>query len=1529
MIVRNESHVIKETLDNLCSYFKFDYWVIVDTGSTDNTIQMITEYFNEKSIPGEMHETEWVDFGFNRSYALTQAYNKSDYLLIFDADDKICGDFKLPTVFNVDKYSLKMGPLFEYVRPLLINNRKRWKFEGVLHEYLTNIDDVAGEQLIDGKYYIVSGRNGARNKNPNKYRDDAVVLAKAYESEKTKNVSLANRYAFYCAQSYKDAGEQYTDDAIQWYELAMSVCYWNQEKYYSSLMLGNLYKRKKNMIMAYKHWLNTTNHDAERIEGVVYAMDHMMNNGLHSMVNLLYHKYKNYKRSPTNKLFIYKNYYNHHIEYYNSVSAFYVRDYASGYECIKKLITENIIEESKYKQSLNNLAYYKHVCAGDPDLDKFFDMIDTRIYDHSKRRTNVSEEYAAWNTAFDVHRKTLTAPKTYTTKNTPKPTVFFSITTCKRLDLFKQTMNSILNQWTDVDKIDYWYCVDDNSSESDRDEMRTTYPWFDYHMKTPDEKGHRSSMNLIWNKLQELNPTYWIHMEDDFLFHKKMDYITSGLYALNNLNKKNIKQILFNRNYAETIDGYSIVGHTHTNIPTVVLHKHDHSKYSYRNCHYWPHYSFRPSITLTSAILELGNYDSENQFFEMDYAEKWAIRGYMSAFFDRITNRHIGRLTSERNDSTVPNAYTLNDESQFVATNNVSYIRVVNLKRRPDRKNKMVESLKRQHITQYDFVVATDGRELQPTLEIYNMFKKNDFGFRRGFMGCALSHYNLWKELLRDTKTDYYLVLEDDIELTKGFKRRAEEIQNDMKEKDVIFLSYSMFASKRKEVEDIYVDRGQPTHITALNRELYIGGTFAYSINKNGAQKLIDYIEANGINHGIDYLLKMVAGLNCFECQPQLAITEWNEGGKQIDTDIQNRSDCMVFPQNLTALDEFVYMPMVDQAGNNLYHRNKSLNELAVITLNDPSCVAFNSFGYCKRELTTLTKSPYMTNQTHGIYIKKTAYEKHLYGYNKDCDVVNQTAFITMMKPQPDNINNVCFIHSCNMELNGLTILDEMIDYMSVFTTEHKIDRVFVINIGIPIDRNRYDKSWIHIINLSENLELSETRTINILHRFCEVNPNKNILYLHTKGVSYDKKIDNGSHKNIDDWRNMMLYFLIERGTQCHQLLEKYDTVGCNYLTNPDHHYSGNFWWAKSDFIRTLTPILDVGTRHAAEFWLLSGDRVKIYEAYRSNKNHYHESCSRSEYSGEKNQDSIQSEQIDIIRVKMICNWCSSKDLCEEWKNMCTTDYRWQNIEITWEDTNIDYYVIVNKPFANEHYVPEKSIVFQMEPWVSNPSFNWGVKTWGDWAIPDTTKFLAVRGRKNECHNNAFWQLELTCNQLENLKYTAKKETVASICSSKYFDEGHIHRIDFLKFLEAKGDVPLDIFNQNNTHGFSNYRGKLSPYVDKSQGILPYKYYFMVENNYEQNFITEKIWEPILCETLVFYYGCPNTADYIDSRAFVQLDMYDFEKSYQIVKQAIEEDWWSQRIEYIRAEKKKILNELAFFPTIQAIITSEQANQSK
>ena len=97
----------------------------------------------------------------------------------------------------------------------------------------------------------------------------------------------------------------------------------------------------------------------------------------------------------------------------------------------------------------------------------------------------------------------------------------------------------------------------------------------------------------------------------------------------------------------------------------------------------------------------------------------------------------------------------------------------------------------------------------------------------------------------------------------------------------------------------------------------------------------------------------------------------------------------------------------------------------------------------------------------------------------------------------------------------------------------------------------------------------------------------------------------------------------------------------------------------------------------------------------------------------------------------------------------------------------------------------------------------------------------------------------------------------------------------------------------------------------------------MCENNSEYNYITEKLWEPILAECLCFYWGCPNVSDYINPLAYIQLDMEDFEKLFKIIKDSINNNLWEERLPIIREEKQKILDYYNFFPTLERIILED------
>ena len=392
MIVKNEGGIIKETLTNLCKYITFKYWVILDTGSTDNTKQVIIDFFKNEKIKGKIIDDKWIDFGTNRTNALKAAYNKTDYVLIFDADDKIMDNFKLPPILQRDSYKLKFGPSFVYYRPLLVNNRKKWKFVGVLHEYIKCEEPSNGEEDITGDYYLVSGRTGNRSQDPEKYKKDAVLLKAAFEKEiKGKDQGLATRYAFYCAQSYKDC--QNIDDSIIWYLKCIDLGNWVQEKYYSCIMLGDFYMGKKDPDNAIKYWLKSSEYDIERIECVVKVMEYYQSVQKYDEINKLYHKFKNYNKIQHNKLFLLTHYANDEIEYNNSIASQHIDDKLSGYICCKKILTNNVLPVNKIINVINVMQFHLDFFKKDKYKTKMLESLKNIIIKNNLPVPNHLQEY--------------------------------------------------------------------------------------------------------------------------------------------------------------------------------------------------------------------------------------------------------------------------------------------------------------------------------------------------------------------------------------------------------------------------------------------------------------------------------------------------------------------------------------------------------------------------------------------------------------------------------------------------------------------------------------------------------------------------------------------------------------------------------------------------------------------------------------------------------------------------------------------------------------------------------------------------------------------------------------------------------------------------------------------------------------------------------------------------------------------------------------------------------------------------------
>ena len=243
MIVKNEAHIILETLQNLVNSITFDYWVISDTGSTDGTENLILNFFSEVGIPGELHKDEWQNFAHNRNLALNYARGKGDYILIFDADDFVEGSLKISTDLEADAYYLNFSDesgVLSFRRVALVKNNPEIYWRGVVHEFIELPEGASYGNLV-GPYSVIARTRGARSLDDDKYYHDATVLANAVYNN--QDPDLEPRYTFYCARSYRDAGLY--QEALSWFKKrAVMTDGWSEEAYYSCLEIAQIYENE-------------------------------------------------------------------------------------------------------------------------------------------------------------------------------------------------------------------------------------------------------------------------------------------------------------------------------------------------------------------------------------------------------------------------------------------------------------------------------------------------------------------------------------------------------------------------------------------------------------------------------------------------------------------------------------------------------------------------------------------------------------------------------------------------------------------------------------------------------------------------------------------------------------------------------------------------------------------------------------------------------------------------------------------------------------------------------------------------------------------------------------------------------------------------------------------------------------------------------------------------------------------------------------------------------------------------------------
>lgn len=203
----------------------------------------------------------------------------------------------------------------------------------------------------------------------------------------------------------------------------------------------------------------------------------------------------------------------------------------------------------------------------------------------------------------------------------------------------------------------------------------------------------------------------------------------------------------------------------------------------------------------------------------------------------------------------------------------------------------------------------------------------------------------------------------------------------------------------------------------------------------------------------------------------------------------------------------------------------------------------------------------------------------------------------------------VGFIHVAKIN-HWHIILNEQIEKLRKSGLFDITRTIYVTTLGSGDEKEILSDPKFDVVRL-DSLTHYEFPSLMRMYEFCKSESSK-IWYIHGKGVSYASM----DRYKMEDWRRLMEYFCIERHSDCISALDSYDVCGVNWRTRRAPHFSGNFWWARSSYIKTLPDPRSINhnDRWQAEWWIGRNDKVRVKNFFESGVNHYLSHFPRDEY---------------------------------------------------------------------------------------------------------------------------------------------------------------------------------------------------------------------------------------------------------------------------------------------------------------------------
>jgi tetratricopeptide (TPR) repeat protein len=342
-IVKNESKTIARLIKSCRSII--DYYVIIDTGSTDDTINIIKSEMG--NLPGEIHERQWINFGKNRTELMDLAFGKSDYLLLADADFeyKISNQFD-KSQLKYDWYHLRYLGEIDFAQILLVTGKKKMRYIGVTHEYI--MGDNMGESPELRTLQILHHADGGTRSD--KLTRDRDLLEKAILDDPADT-----RNYFYLAQTYANLNEH--EKAIKYYTERARRGGWQEEVYYSLFQIGVMKHILKDDNSAIMQLTEAYTYRPIRFEALYYLALIYREQKKYHMAKILQEEVLKMSYPKDDKLFIHTSNKKFLADFELAICYYWIGEYKRAKSHALTVKTMKNIPESITKQNEENLKF--------------------------------------------------------------------------------------------------------------------------------------------------------------------------------------------------------------------------------------------------------------------------------------------------------------------------------------------------------------------------------------------------------------------------------------------------------------------------------------------------------------------------------------------------------------------------------------------------------------------------------------------------------------------------------------------------------------------------------------------------------------------------------------------------------------------------------------------------------------------------------------------------------------------------------------------------------------------------------------------------------------------------------------------------------------------------------------------------------------------------------------------------------------------------------------------------------------------